>query len=271
MTPEDDDANDDANDDAKVFNKIAQLKEEAKYDGVKINPTTIGWRYNANYEDEIVWNSLIVENEEQTGFGSDTWFNNEHDGLDPQKPPTGWNAAEAVYDDGTPIPPSLISEILRKNLVPGNWKVAIDFLKQTPPSSLKAELTYGKPPSSTQTTSFSPLYNPGSPSYDPNATQYIPASPTYDPNTPPYNPYVPDITSASETSPSSSETSPSSSETSPGSPESPNQEDEAERLSTKMKEAEKANAALLTTIAGDESSSDTGDVTAPEKKNIKLN
>jgi hypothetical protein len=38
-----------------------------------------------------------------------------------------------------------------------------------------------------------------------------------------------------------------------------------------MKEAEKANAALLTTIAGDESSSDTGDVTASEKKNIKLN
>jgi hypothetical protein len=38
-----------------------------------------------------------------------------------------------------------------------------------------------------------------------------------------------------------------------------------------MKEAEKANASLLTTIASDEPSSDTDDVTASEKKNIKLN
>ncbi len=38
-----------------------------------------------------------------------------------------------------------------------------------------------------------------------------------------------------------------------------------------MKEAEKANASLLTTIASDELSSDTDDVTTSEKKNIKLN
>ena len=282
-----------------------KLKEEEKYDGVKINPTTIGWRQNGDYQDEIVWNSLIVENEEQTGFGSDTWFNTEHDGLDPQKPPSGWNADEAVYNDGTPIPPSLISEILRKNPVPGNWKVAIDFLKQTPPSSLKAELTYGipqPPPPSTQTTPLTPLYNQGSPSYDPTATQYIPESPLYDPDTSPYNPDISVVTDSASSSPSESspptspsesststptspsesspptspsESSPptSSSESSPptSSPDSSSQEDEAQTLSTKMKEAEKANASLLTTIASDELSSDTDDVTTSEKKNIKLN
>ena len=269
ITEKDGDANDDANDDAKVFNKIAQLKD----DGVKIGPTTIGWRYNGDYQDEIVWNSLIVEDEEQTGFGSDTWFNNDHDGLDPQNPPSGWNAVEAVYNDGTPIPPSLISEILRKNPVPGNWKVAIDLLKQTPPSSL----TYGIPqpqPPSTQTTPLSPLYNPGSPTYDLDTSQYktTPLSPPYNPVSPPYNPgspiydpdtsppYNPDITGGA-----------SESSTPTSSSDSPSQEDEAQTLSTKMEKAEKANSSLLTTVASDEPSSDTDDTISSEKRNIKLN
>ena len=196
--------------------------------------------------------------------------------LNSTSPPSGWNAVEAVYNDGTPIPSSLISEILRKNPVPGNWKVAIDFLKQTPPSSLKAELTYGipqPPPPSTQTTPLSPLYNQGSPSYDPTATQYIPGSPTYDPDTSPYNPDISVVTDSASSSHSESSPPTSSSESSPptSSPDSPSQEDEAQTLSTKMKEAEKANASLLTTIASDEPSSDTDDVTASEKKNIKLN
>ena len=276
----------------QIVAKMAQLTEEAKYDGVKINPTTIGWSVNNAYEDEIVWNSLVLENEEDVGVGTESWFNNEHDGLDPQSPPKGWDTSVAFYQDGTLIPSNLISELLRKNPVPGNWNIAIDFLKKSKVNEPQNVTPIYKEVSSPPYNPASPPYNPASPPYNPASPPYNPASPPYipDSDSPPYNPASPpnnpqtpessstsmptppetspESSSASETSPESSPESSSASETSPES--STSSESDALLTAKKMEEAEKANASLLTTIASDEKETENNEETF-EKKNIKLN
>ena len=121
---------------AKIISKMAQLKEETKYTEPKIDPTSIGWSLNIGFDDEVVWDSLVIP-ADNSSYESDIWYNNDHGGLDPQKPPNGWIESDAIYYDGTPIPPELVSKLLRKNLLPGNWKTVIEFLKN---SQLKPEL-----------------------------------------------------------------------------------------------------------------------------------
>ena len=106
---------------SKIIAKMAQL--------TKTDPKSIGWEINTGFDDEVVWNSLVIP-DETDGFESDTWFNEEHGRNDPDKPPKGWDQNEAIYDDNTQIPSDLISNLLRKNPVPGNWKIVIEYLKK---------------------------------------------------------------------------------------------------------------------------------------------
>ena len=90
--------------------------EEEKKEEPFVSPRKYGWYYNQELE---AWNSLILD---ANGRDTEMWETFD----DPPRPPEGWVEEEAVYRDGTPIPPEVITQQLRANGVPNNWKIAVE-------------------------------------------------------------------------------------------------------------------------------------------------
>ena len=80
------------------------------------NPREYGWYFNMDIES---WSSWILD---ENGRDTEVWETND----DPPRPPSGWVESEAVYRDGTPIPSAVITQQLRTNSTPNNWKKAIE-------------------------------------------------------------------------------------------------------------------------------------------------
>jgi len=149
-----------------------------------------GWEFlGSDQQKGKLWQSLIISPQ---GEKPALWYEADHDNKPPDTFPNGWDETAAVYEDGKPIPTSIIVEALKNYKNPGNWNHVIEFLKLNP------GYHYGpledrpyNPNSPTYNPNASPPYDPNSPPYDPNSPPYDPNSPPYDPNSPPYDPNSP--------------------------------------------------------------------------------
>ena len=138
-----------------------------------IDPSEIGWKFMPD-TDSDVWGSLIIKAD---GRESDFWDNESNGFKNPEELPLGWVASEAIYEDGTPIPSTILSQQLNLIQEPNNWKRAIEASR-----ALK-----GKPIMSPQANSF---VEPGAPTYEPPSTMFN-DTPQYGEDSPEY---VPDDT-----------------------------------------------------------------------------
>ena len=211
----------------------------------RVNPTDIGWYLNTNFDDETIWNSLIMD---ENGMPTETWFNEANKGEDPIKPPVAWRETDAVYQDGSRIPDKVLSVLLRENSVPNNWSIAIGAAKQSMVSVPNISDVVVKIPPTNEPES--PLFEPGSisPQYNPESPPYNPESPTQQQVSPPFV-----ITTPPEETDKESE---------------PSVDEEKEVLIRKIDKVQNANSPMLTTIdVGEEENEEEN----TEKKNIKLN
>ena len=152
----------------------------------KTKPTDMGWFLKDGRGEDDVWSSLIIGND---GRDSDVWYVEDHD-ADPDTFPRGWVIEEAVYNDGLPIPPPVLSNFLRKDSQPGNWKRAIQAARNeySPPFY---------PTSDSDSPAFhpssvpdnSPSYHPEgdgeSPDFHPSSVQSSPPTPSVARQSPP--------------------------------------------------------------------------------------
>ena len=98
---------------------------EAEVPKVRMRPEQMGW-----YEiDSDLYGSIILNAQ---GGESDNW-DMEMFNRPPDEYPRGWKQAEAVYDDGRPIPAERIVAALRENVVPNNWDYVINKLRKEGP------------------------------------------------------------------------------------------------------------------------------------------
>jgi hypothetical protein len=138
-----------------------------------INPEDIGWKFLVIGE-YGAWSSLIIKAD---GKESDLWNNDEsNDFTDPSDLPAGWISNEAIYDDGTPIPTTILSQQLKLIQEPNNWKRAIDAAR-----ALKGKSVMSTPPPGEQ------FVKPGSPRYQPASTMFN-ETPQYGMESPDYQP-----------------------------------------------------------------------------------
>jgi hypothetical protein len=148
-----------------------------------IDPSEIGWKFMPD-TDSDVWGSLIIKAD---GRESDFWDNESNGFKNPEELPLGWVASEAIYEDGTPIPSTILSQQLNLIQEPNNWKRAIEASR-----ALK-----GKPIMSPQANSF---VEPGAPTYEPPSTMFN-DTPQYGEDSPEYVPDDTDSPKYGEVSP----------------------------------------------------------------------
>ena len=201
--------------------KLNEPSEQPKEAAV-LEPEAYGWAYYS-YDEERgeAYKSIILNNK---GEATEVWFVGENDGQLPNRHPVGWNAATLLYNDKTPIMPTVMIEELTNNQEPNNWSISLDAIRRddkgklfvlgnqlvsnyvqeespaydpnTPPEFAPGSPTYNPntppyAPDSPQFAPGSPAYNPNTPPYAPNSPQFAPGSPAYNPNTPPYAPGSP--------------------------------------------------------------------------------
>ena len=245
------------------------------------DPMTLGWELIDDVDGETnKWSSLIMQQDEK-GYDipSDFWDNDANEGLNPQEPPNGWKQEEAVYADGTPIPKSMITQLLKKNKVSGNWAAAIAYARETGPKPTSTTPLYNPP------TTSSVQYNPETPPYNPNATPvspayssaYAPAMPsTTPPSLPPTPPTPPNLTSLSITKQDDQEANKNEDKNAEAenaeaeNAETKDSTNEDTLILKKIEDVEKANTSLLTTIEQDTDDTE-NEGESSEKKNVKLN
>ena len=143
---------------------------EDKTPSPAINPEDIGWELLV-VGDYGVWSSLIIKAD---GKESDIWDIESNGFTDPSDLPAGWISNEAIYDDGTPIPTTIISKQLKLIKEPNNWKRAIDAAR-----ALKGKSVMSTPPPSEQ------FVEPDSPRYQPVSTMFN-ETPQYGMDSPEY-------------------------------------------------------------------------------------
>ena len=203
--------------------KLNEPSEQPKEAAV-LEPEAYGWAYYS-YDEERgeAYKSIILNNK---GEATEVWFVGENDGQLPNRHPAGWNAATLLYNDKTPIMPTVMIEELTNNQEPNNWSISLDAIRRddkgklfvlgnqlvsnyvqeespayNPISPTSPMIAPGSPaynpntpphaPGSPQFAPGSPAYNPNTPPYAPNSPQFAPGSPAYNPNTPPYAPGSP--------------------------------------------------------------------------------
>ena len=157
-----------------------------------------GWEFlGSDQQKGKLWQSLIIS---PRGDKQALWYEADHDNKPPDTFPNGWDETAAFYEDGKPIPTSIIVEALKNYKNPDNWNYVIDFLRLNPgyhygPLEERAYV----PDSPPYKPNASPPFDPNSPPYQPNASPpYDPNSPPYVPNSPPYVPNSPAEQSAAE-------------------------------------------------------------------------
>ena len=164
-----------------------RLDEDKEFEIPKIdieqdrkNAYNFGWDFTGyDDEDNEMYRSLILD---ENGEAVDVWYTIDHALLPPDDYPSGWITDDLFYNDGQPIPPSLVIEELKKRNVPNNWKSSIYYIKNG--SEMPEEVSPAYSPD-TPPYEESPLYNPSTPPFSsPEASE----SPLYEPKTPDYAP-----------------------------------------------------------------------------------
>jgi hypothetical protein len=146
---------------------------EDKTQSPVIDPEDIGWKF-LEIGEYGAWGALIIKAD---GKESDIWDNESNDFNDPTDTPAGWISSEAIYDDGLPIPTTILSQQLKLIQEPNNWKRAIAAAR-----ALKGKSVMSTPPMSEQFVKpGSPLYMPASTLFN-ESTQYGENSPDYQPD-----------------------------------------------------------------------------------------
>jgi DNA-directed RNA polymerase II subunit RPB2 len=162
----------------------------------ELSPSELfGWELlGSDQQKGNVWQSLI---QSQDGEKQALWYEQENNNKPPDTFPNGWDETVAVYQDGKPIPTSIIVEALKNHKYPDNWNYVIQFLRLNPGYHYGPleEIAYA--PGSPSYAPGSPSYAPGSPSYAPGSPPYAPGSPPYAPGRPPYAPGSPPYASGS--------------------------------------------------------------------------
>jgi hypothetical protein len=168
-----------------------RLDEDKEFEIPKIdieqdrkNAYNFGWDFTGyDDEDNEMYRSLILD---ENGEAVDVWYTIDHALLPPDDYPSGWITDDLFYNDGQPIPPSLVIEELKKRNVPNNWKSAIYYIKNG--SEMPEEVSPAYSPD-TPPYEESPLYNPSTPPFSsPFSSPEASESPLYEPKTPDYAP-----------------------------------------------------------------------------------
>ena len=156
----------------------------------ELSPSELfGWELlGSDQQKGNVWQSLI---QQQDGEKQALWYEQEHNNKPPDTFPNGWDETVAVYQDGKPIPTSIIVEALKNYKYPNNWNYVIQFLRLNPGYHYGPLEETAYAPQSPAYASDSPPYAPASPPYAPASPPYAPESPPYAPQSPPYAPESP--------------------------------------------------------------------------------
>jgi DNA-directed RNA polymerase II subunit RPB2 len=150
-------------------------------------PEEYGWLYYSYDENRgEAYKSLVLD---KNGKSTEVWFVGENNGELPNRFPSGWNNKTLVYDDDTPILPSVMIQVLSSNKEPNNWYTSLDKIRSEQIG--KRDKTTSEP--------ISPTYHPESPDYPPVSPTYHPESPDYPPVSPTYHPESPDYPPVSPT------------------------------------------------------------------------
>jgi hypothetical protein len=175
--------------------KLNEPSEQPKKDTV-LEPEAYGWSYYS-YDEERgeAYKSIILNNK---GEATEVWFVGENDGQLPNRHPAGWNAATLLYNDKTPIMPTVMIEELTNNQEPNNWSISLDAIRRDDKgklfvlgNQLVSHYVPEESPPYNPISPTSPMIAPGSPAYNPNTPPYAPDSPAYNPYSPPYAPQSP--------------------------------------------------------------------------------
>jgi len=102
----------------------------------RIAAEQMGWYLLNDMTNGLVFGSIIKDDE---GNESDVWVVKDNNGMYPNRNVNGWNAAELFYENGKPIPPTLMMRRLRQNFNKGNWNTELELVK------MKADYTPTSP------------------------------------------------------------------------------------------------------------------------------